>query len=244
MRLDSFAAYEAAYAESVNNPEKFWGDIAKTFHWKQPFTKVCEWDFTTPDVKWFSDGVLNITENILDRHLAENGNRTAILWEPNDPADERQSFTYRELHGEVCRVANGLKAQGIGKGDRVVLYMPMVPELLFAVLACARIGAIHSVVFAGFSAQALADRIQDAGAVAVLTADEVRRGAKRIPLKSVVDDALHQCDSVRTVWMFPSTGASVDWTAGRDVRWADAIKGMATHCPAEAMAAEDPLFIL
>ncbi|MGB0462001.1 MAG: acetate--CoA ligase [Flavobacteriales bacterium] len=244
LRIQSFSDYRTAYQRSVSNPEGFWEEIARTFTWKKPFTRVCDWDFAGPDVKWFSDGILNITENVLDRHLAENGHRTAIQWEPNDPSDERQSFTYRELHDEVCRVANGLKAQGIGKGDRVVLYMPMVPELLFAVLACARIGAIHSVVFAGFSAQALADRIQDAGAVAVLTADEVRRGAKRIPLKSVVDEALQQCDSVRTVWMFPSTGASVGWTAGRDVRWADAIDGMETQCPAEAMAAEDPLFIL
>ena len=244
MKLESLNAYENAYRRSVEDPEGFWAEVARGFAWQKPFTEVCSWDFEGPSVRWFADGVVNITENVLDRHLASRAGQIALHWEPNDPASPRRSFTYQQLHDEVCRVANGLKAQGFGRGDRIVLYMPMVPELLFAVLACARIGAIHSVVFAGFSAHALADRINDAGAVAVLTADGVRRGAKVIPLKPVVDEALGGCPSVRKVWVFPCTGEAVGMEAGRDVAWADAVEGRGGVCPAEPMNAEDPLFIL
>ena len=197
LRIQSFSDYRTAYQRSVSNPEGFWEEIARTFTWKKPFTRVCDWDFAGPDVKWFSDGILNITENVLDRHLAENGRGTAIQWEPNDPSDERQSFTYRELHDEVCRVANGLKAQGIGKGDRVVLYMPMVPEAAFCMLACARIGAIHSVVFAGFSAEALRARVIDSECKLVLSADEGLRAKKVIKLKQTVDAALDAPELLR-----------------------------------------------
>ena len=236
--------YRQAYGRSVADPEGFWGEVAEQFTWQRKWDRVCAWEFETPDVKWFEGAVVNITENALDRHLAVRGNKLALVWEPNDPKDRVVRLTYRELHERVCRFANALKAQGIGKGDRVILYMPMIPELAVAVLACARIGAVHSVVFAGFSAHAIADRVQDAQAKAVITADGLNRGTKQVPLKRVVDEALVNCPSVERVIVFDCLGWAPQMEAGRDVSWADAEAGMSADCPAEPMDSEDMLFIL
>lgn len=245
IRIKSPEDYQKYYKQSVDNPEGFWGGIADSFTWKKKYDKVLDWNFSEPNVKWFVNGKLNITENCLDRHLEERGDQTAILWVDNDPSVEATSYTYRELHAEVCRVANMLKAQGIGKGDRVCFYMPMVAELAIGVLACARIGAIHSVVFAGFSATALADRIKDATCKAVICSDGNYRGEKDITVKGVVDDALKQgCDSIETVIVYKRTGGAVTMTEGRDIWWHEALEGQSTECPAEEMDAEDMLFIL
>ena len=184
-RLRDRAEYDAAYASSVAEPQAFWAAHAERFTWRKKWDDVLRWDFDAPDVKWFIGGKLNITENCLDRHLATRGGQTAILWEPNDPKEEARRITYRELHDRVCRYANVLKRNGVKKGDRVCIYMPMIPELSVAVLACARIGAIHSVVFAGFSAQSIADRVQDASAAFVLTSDGMARGPKKVAVKSI-----------------------------------------------------------
>ncbi len=216
-RITSFAEYQTEYKKSVENPEKFWAEIAGSFSWKKKWDKVLEWNFTEPDVKWFIGGKLNITENCLDRHLTERGNKTAILWEPNDPNEKTIRLTYKELHEEVCKAANMLKANGAKKGDRICIYMPMVPELAIAVLACARIGAIHSVVFAGFAAGSLSDRIHDAACSIVLTADGAFRGAKAIELKTIVDEALTNCPSVKKVIVLKRTHGNVNMQNGRDV---------------------------
>ncbi len=244
LKINSFEEYKTAYAQSVENPDAFWDEIAKTFVWKKPYSKVCEWDFTKPDVKWFINGKLNITENALDRHLEKRGNKLALIWEPNDPKERFVRLTYKELYEQVCVFANTLKNQGIKKGDRVILYMPMIPELAISVLACARIGAVHSVVFAGFSAVAIADRIQDAQAKMVITADGLNRGAKQVPLKRAVDEALQTCPSIETVIVYDCVGWSPNMVEGRDIWWTEAVKGMDKHCPAEEMDAEDLLFIL
>jgi len=245
IRIKSPEDYQKYYQQSVDNPEAFWGEIADSFSWKKKYDKVLDWNFSEPNVKWFVNGKMNITENCLDRHLEERGDQTAILWVDNDPNVEATSYTYKELHAEVCRTANMLKAQGIGKGDRVCFYMPMVAELAIGVLACARIGAIHSVVFAGFSATALADRIKDATCKAVICSDGNYRGAKDISVKAVVDAALEQgCDSIETVIVYKRTNTDVIMTEGRDIWWHEAIEGQSTDCPAEEMDAEDMLFIL
>ncbi len=244
LSIKTFEEYTEKYAQSVENPEFFWGEIANTFTWNKPYDKVCNWEFETPDIKWFVNGKLNITENCLDRHLAKRGNKLALIWEPNDPKERFVRYTYRELYEKVCEFANALKAQGIKKGDRVVVYMPMIPELTIAVLACARIGAIHSVVFAGFSAHAMADRINDAQAKMVITADGLNRGAKQVPLKRVVDEALRTCESIETVIVFDCVGWSPNMVEGRDVWWNESIEGMSKECPAEVMDSEDMLFIL
>jgi acetyl-CoA synthetase len=245
IRIKSPEDYQKYYQQSVDNPEAFWGEIADSFSWKKKYDKVLDWNFSEPNVKWFVNGKMNITENCLDRHLEERGDQTAILWVDNDPNVEATSYTYKELHAEVCRTANMLKAQGIGKGDRVCFYMPMVAELAIGVLACARIGAIHSVVFAGFSATALADRIKDATCKAVICSDGNYRGAKDISVKAVVDAALEQgCDSIETVIVYKRTNTDVTMTEGRDIWWHEAIEGQSTDCPAEEMDAEDMLFIL
>ena len=238
------AAYEAARAASIEDPEGFWADQAAGFTWQRRWDRVLEWDFEGPSVKWFIGGRLNITENCLDRHLEQHAQRIAVIWEPNDPHAPGQRITYRELHERVSAMANVLKRNGIGKGDRVAIYMPMIPELLVSVLACARIGAVHSVVFCGFSAQSLADRVNDAQAVAVLCSDGMYRGAKEMPVKAVVDEALEQCPSVRRVIVTQRVGWNVRMQEGRDVWAHDELSHVNVFCPAEPMDSEDPLFIL
>jgi acetyl-CoA synthetase len=240
--------YKTAYEKSVNDPEGFWGEIASAFYWRKKWDKVLEWDFKKPTIKWFAGGKLNITENCIDRHLETLGNKPAIIWESNDPEEHHRILTYRDLHNKVCQFANVLKNNGVKKGDRVCIYMGMVPELAIAVLACARIGAIHSVVFGGFSAQSIADRLQDAKAEFVVTCDGGFRGNKEIPLKGVIDDALVQCPFVKRVIVLTRTRTPVSMIKGRDVWWEDEIKLVETQgnpeCVAEEMDAEDMLFIL
>ncbi len=244
-RIRTFAEYQAAYKKSVEAPEAFWAAQADTFQWHQKWDKVLEWDFRALDVKWFINGKLNITENCLDRHLDTRGDQTAIIWEPNNPAVPHKTYTYRQLYAEVCKTANALKSLGINKGDRVCFYMPMIPELAIGVLACARIGAIHSVVFAGFSANALADRIKDATCKMVICSDFNDRGPKHIPVKAVVDEALAMdCDSIENVLVHQSTEQAVPMHAGRDHWWHEVVDSQSTDCPAEVMDAEDMLFIL
>jgi len=242
--IQSFDEYQQAYRESVQNPEAFWAAVASQFKWQQRWDKVLDWNFEEPNVKWFINGKLNITENCLDRHLATRGNKLALIWEPNDPKERYVRFTYREMHEKVCMMANVLKKNGVQKGDRVCIYMPMIPELAISVLACARIGAIHSVIFAGFSASAMADRINDAQATVVLTSDGLNRGAKQIPVKRVVDEAIADNPSVQKVIVVERTGWAVKMVAGRDVWLHEELLKVDKECPAEIMDAEDPLFIL
>ncbi len=240
--------YHNAYRKSVQDPEGFWADIASTFFWRKRWDKVLDWNFTEPSIKWFSGATLNITENCIDRHLGTLGHQPAIIWEPNDPEEHHRILTYRELYNKVVQFANVLKNNGVTKGDRVCIYMGMVPELAIAILACARIGAIHSVIYGGFSAQSIADRIMDASAEYVITCDGAFRGNKEIPLKSVIDDALIQCRFVKRVIVLTRTRTPVSMIKGRDVWWEDEIKKIETlgnpDCPAEEMDAEDMLFIL
>ena len=245
LQVKNLAEYNEAYKRSVENPEAFWAEQAETFTWRKKWDKVLDWDFRTPDVKWFVGGKLNITENCLDRHLEERGDQVAILFEPNEPSEPAKTYTYKELHAEVCKAANALKAMGIEKGDRVCFYMPMVPELAIGVLACARIGAVHSVVFAGFSAQALADRIKDATCKMVICSDYNKRGTKNIPVKEVVDAAMEMnCDSIETVLVHKNTGGEVVWNDSLDKWWHDEVDGQSPECEAEEMDSEDMLFIL
>ena len=244
-QLQTKEAYDKQYAESVDNPELFWSDIAGNFVWTRKWDKVLEWDFKTADIKWFINARLNITQNCLDRHLEKNGNTTAIIWEPNNPDEKAKTYTYRELHTAVCRFAQVLKNNGIEKGDRVCIYMGMIPELTIAILACARIGAIHSVIFGGFSARSIADRVADAGAKFIITCDGGYRGAKEIPLKSVVDDAIEHIKSVKKVIVYERTQCAVSMMHGRDVWWHDEMNKVHNDdFPATEMDAEDPLFIL
>ena len=242
--IKSFEQYQEAYAESVRDPEGFWANIAEQFTWQQKWDKVLEWNFEEPRVKWFVNGKLNITENCLDRHLKARGNKIALIWEPNDPTERFVRYTYRELHEKVCQMANVLKRNGVEKGDRVCIYMPMIPELAVSVLACARIGAVHSVIFAGFSAAAMADRIQDAQAKVVLTSDGLNRGPKQIPVKRVVDEALLDCPSVEKVIVTERVGWAVKMVEGRDVWLHEELPLVEKTCPAEPVDAEDLLFIL
>lgn len=244
LQIKTFEEYQQQYNESINNPEQFWDDIAKTFLWKKPWNKTLEWNFEEPNIKWFINGKLNITENCLDIHLKNNANKTAIIWESNNPDEKSIKITYQELHEKVCQFANVLKNNGAKKGDRICIYMPMVPELAIATLACARIGAIHSVVFAGFSAKALADRINDATCNIVLTSDESYRGDKIIPIKTIVDEALENCSSVNKTIVLKRTGNSINMKPQRDVWWHDETAKASPICEAEEMDAEDPLFIL
>ncbi|MDX1943650.1 MAG: acetate--CoA ligase [Saprospiraceae bacterium] len=245
LRIKTFEQYQTAYQKSIDDPEEFWAEQAESFHWRKKWDKVLEWDFRKLDVKWFINGKLNITENCLDRHLETRGDQTAIIWEPNNPNNPNKTYTYRQLHAEVCKTANALKALGIEKGDRVCFYMPMIPELAIGVLACARIGAIHSVVFAGFSANALADRIKDASCKMVICSDFNDRGPKHIPVKAVVDEAIAMdCDSIQTVLVHKSTTQEVPMVDGRDRWWHEAVNPQSPDCPAEEMDAEDMLFIL
>lgn len=244
MRISNLEQYEAAYKKSVEQPEVFWGEIAEHFLWYKKWDKVLEWNFIEPNIKWFVGGKTNITENCIDRHLSTRGDKPAIIWEPNDPKSHAIQLTYTELHAKVCRMANVLKANGIAKGDCVCLYMPMIPELAISVLACARIGAIHSVVFAGFSAQSLADRIGDAQAKMVITTDGINRGAKQIPAKRVVDEALETCPSVKTVLVANCCDWMPHMQKGRDKWLEDELKNASSICPPEPMDSEDILFIL
>lgn len=242
-RIHTLSGYLYEYQKSVTQPEEFWARIADSFHWRKRWSKVLDWDFKGPDIKWFVDGRLNITENIFERHMYTLADRPAIIWEPNDPSEEGRTLTYRELFAEVCKFSNALKSKGIGKGDKVIIYMPMVPEAAVAMLACARIGAIHSVVFAGFSSTALADRIIDCEAKAVLTSDGNFRGNKKIGVKSVVDEALEK-SSVETVIVYQRTHQEVAMKAGRDHWWHDVVANESTENKAEEMDSEDMLFIL
>lgn len=247
-QIKSFQEYQEAYKESVENPEKFWGEIADNFFWKRKWTNVLDWNFSEPNIKWFEGGKLNITENCLDRHIYQHGDTPAIIWEPNDPNEAHRILTYKQLLNKVEQFANVLKNNNIKKGDRVCIYLPMVPELVIAVLACARIGAIHSVVFGGFSAQSIADRINDAECKLVITADGGFRGKKVLELKTIVDDALMQCKSVEKVIVLTRTRTPIAMLKGRDVWWEDEIKKVETQgnpaCPAVEMDSEDALFIL
>jgi len=240
------AKYEEMYARSVNDPEGFWREQAGRIDWIEPFTKVKDvsWDPDNLHIKWFEDGVLNVSANCVDRHLPKRANQTAIIWEADDPNEAPRHITYEELHREVCRFANVLKAHGVKKGDRVTIYLPMIPETAYAMLACARIGAVHSVIFAGFSPDSIAGRILDCQSTIVITADEGLRGGKTIPLKNNVDEALAQCPDVKDVIVVKRTGAAVAMTAGRDAWHHEAGAQASTDCPAEPLGAEDPLFIL
>ncbi|MEW9856221.1 acetate--CoA ligase [Novosphingobium sp. M1R2S20] len=238
--------YQEMYRASIDDPDAFWRREAKRLDWIKPFTQVKETSFDEADfgIRWFADGTLNLSANCLDRHLAERADTVAILWEPDNPADQERRITYRELHEDVCRFANLLRSRGIGKGDRVTIYLPMVPEAAVAMLACARIGAIHSIVFAGFSPEALAGRIQDCDSRIVLTADEGRRGGKAVPLKANVDVALAHAPGVETVIVLAHTGADVTKVDRRDIDWTSAAGDQSASCEPEEMNAEDPLFIL
>jgi len=239
------AKYEEMYKRSIEDPEGFWAEHAKRIDWIKPFTKVKDVNFNAPDVsiKWFHDGTLNASYNCLDRHLAKRGDQTAILWEADDP-NVSQAITYKDLHARVCKLANALKAQGIKKGDIVTIYLPMIPEAAVAMLACARIGAVHSVVFGGFSPDSLVGRINDGKAVALITADEGLRGGRPVPLKANADKALASCPTVKTVVVVKHTGGAIDMAAGRDVWYHEICDAASADCPPEEMDAEDPLFTL
>ena len=244
-QISNFNEYKKLYAESINNPDSFWQKEAESFHWFEKFDKVCDWDFHEARVKWFVNGKTNITYNCLDRHIASRGDKTALIWEANDLNEESKRLSYSELLVEVCKCSNALKELGIKKGDRVVFYMPMVLELAIAVLACARIGAVHSVVFAGFSSRALADRVDDAKAKMIICADYNRRGDKEIPVKQVVDDAMDLgCNSVESVLVLNNTGGAINWSDDSDKWWHDYVDRQSDSCEPEQMDAEDLLFIL
>lgn len=247
-QIKSIEQYQEDYHRSIHDPEAFWGDIAGHFQWRKPWEKVLEWNFTEPKIEWFKGGKLNITENCLDRHVLEHGHEPALIWEPNDPAEQHRVLTYQRLLEKVCRFAHVLKNNGVKKGDRVCIYMGMIPELAIAVLACARIGAIHSVVFGGFSAQSIADRLYDAQAEFIVTCDGAYRGAKDIPLKSVIDDALIGNRTIKKVIVCTRTRTPVSMLKGRDVWWEEEMKHVEeqglNYIEAEEMDAEDPLFIL
>ena len=239
------AGYEALYAQSLEDNDSFWAEHARRIDWMKPFTTISDVSYNKPDVhiKWFEDGTLNASANCLDRHLETRGDQTAIIWEGDDPADSKH-ITYKELHADVCRFANALKARGIKKGDRVTIYMPMIPEAAVAMLACTRIGAIHSVVFGGFSPDALAGRILDCESNCVITADEGVRGGKAVPLKANTDKALESCPDCTSCFVVRRTGGDIDMKEGRDIWYHEAVADASDDCPAEEMGAEDPMFIL
>ncbi len=251
-QITSFEQYQQDYKKSVEAPEEFWDEVAQHFSWRKKWDKVLDWNFTEPNVQWFKGGKLNITENCIDRHLEKSGDKPAIIWEPNNPDERTRVVTYNRLHKRVCQVAQMLRNNGVKKGDRVCIYMGMVPELAYAVLGCARIGAIHSVVFGGFSAQSIADRLEDAAAEYIITCDGAFRGNKDIPLKSIIDDALIGNKTIKKVIVYTRTRTPVSMIKGRDLWWEDEMEYAETqiekdgivHFPAEEMDAEDPLFIL
>ena len=251
-QIKSLEEYKQAYKKSIEDPEGFWAGIADHFYWRKKYNKVLDWNFTDPKIEWFKGGRLNITENCIDRHLEKLADQPAIIWEPNNPDERTRIVTYARLHKRVCQFAQVLKNNGVKKGDRVCIYMGMIPELTYAILGCARIGAIHSVIFGGFSAQSIADRLEDANAEYIVTCDGAYRGAKDIPLKSVIDDALIANKTVKRVIVYTRTRIPVSMIKGRDVWWEDEMehaesqieKDGSVAFPAEEMDAEDPLFIL
>ena len=242
--INSLEQYKIEYAKSINNPAAFWEEKAEQFSWHKKWVKVLSWDFTKPEVSWFEGGKLNITENCLDRHLENKGDQTAIKWIGNNPVEQSRCFSYKELHVEVCRFSNVLKGNGAKKGDRICLYMPMVPELAIAVLACARIGAIHSVVFAGFSAKSLSDRINDANCTILITADGGFRGKKITPLKNISDEAMNSTPSIIRCIVLEHTKSKISMQSERDVWWHSEMQEASSNFPAKIMDSEDPLFIL
>jgi acetyl-CoA synthetase len=241
--ISSMEQYRALYRRSLDDPAGFWGEQAERLTWMKPWDSVGSWDFVKPEIQWFAGGQLNVAVNCLDRHLEARGEQTALIWEGDDPSEARH-ITYRELHSDVCRFANVLKANGVQRGDRVTIYLPMIPELPVAMLACARIGAIHSVIFGGFSPHSIRDRIEDCRSDVVITADEGRRGGKPIALKANVDEAIASLDHVRRVLVVRHTGAEIAWDGSRDRWWHNEVATASVDCPPEAMDAEDPLFIL
>jgi len=244
-KIDNLEQYFKHYNKSIREPRKFWGKIAEeNFQWYQQWDKVVEFDMGEADIKWFTGAKVNIVKNCVDRHLARRGNKTAIIFEPNDPNEEAQHITYNDLHQRVCKMANVLREQGVGKGDRVCIYLPMIPELAVSVLACARIGAIHSVVFAGFSSSAVATRINDSDCKLVITSDGGFRGNKTIDLKGIIDEALTTCPSVKSVLVVKRTNEAINMTAGRDIWLQELLDEASDNNVAEIMDAEDPLFIL
>jgi acetyl-CoA synthetase len=243
-RIKTLSEYFKKYELSEKDPEKFWSQIADSFLWKKKWDNVLESDFENADFKWFKNAQLNITENIFERNLSEKGDKTAIIWEPNDPKESPIYLSYKELYEQTCTFSNALRSKGIKKGDRVIIYMPMVPEAAIAMLACARVGAVHSVVFAGFSAASLADRINDCEAKMVLTSDGNFRGNKTIPVKDVVDEALEKCSSIKSVIVLERTKQNINMEEGRDFWWHECIEDEPSTCDSEVMDSEDLLFIL
>ena len=243
-KINSYQEYLDQYQKSVENPSLFWEELANTFHWRRKWDKVLDWDFEQPKVCWFEGAKLNITENCLDRHISSIGDKTAIIWEPNNPNQPSRHISYKDLHRDVCRFSNVLKSLGVQKGDRICLYMPMIPELAVAVLSCARIGAIHSVVFAGFSAKALADRINDSSCKLIITADGSCRGAKVLDLKSIVDQALKNCPTIEHSIMVNRTNLEVNINVERDLCWDKLMENVDDYCEATEMESEEELFIL
>ncbi len=243
-RIKSLSEYFKKYELSQKDPEKFWSEIANSFTWKKKWDKVLEWNFKNVDINWFKNAKLNITENIFERNLKDRGGKTAIIWEPNDPNESAIHLSYQELYEMTCKFSNALKKKGVKKGDRIIIYMPMVPEAAIAMLACARVGAIHSVVFAGFSSSSLADRINDCQAKMVLTSDGNFRGSKTISVKPIVDQALEKCSTIENVIVLERTKQTVNMVEGRDHWWHDCVKGESIECEAESLDSEDMLFIL
>ena len=243
-RIKTFEQYQHEYTKSITQPDEFWSEIASSFQWKKKWDSVVEWNFNDPKIEWFKGGQLNISENALDRHLEKNGDNIAFHWEANHPDEISKSITYRELYHEVCKLANGLKSLGVKKGDRVCIYMPMVIESVVAILACARIGAVHSIIFAGFSSNALADRIIDAEAKVIITADGLNRGDKKVDLKSMVDQAIESCPTIEKVIVFNSINSNPTLNSNRDIDYHSLINNQNDECEAERMDAEDMLFIL
>ena len=243
-RIKSLSEYFKKYELSQKDPEKFWSEIANSFTWKKKWDKVLEWDFKNLDINWFKNAKLNITEKICERNAKDRGGKTAIIWEPNDPNESAINLSYQELYEMTCKFSNALKKKGVKKGDRIIIYMPMVPEAAIAMLACARVGAIHSVVFAGFSSSSLADRINDCQAKMVLTSDGNFRGSKTISVKPIVDQALEKCSTIENVIVLERTKQTVNMVEGRDHWWHDCVKGESIECEAESLDSEDMLFIL
>ena len=244
IQLKTFEEYKTAYKKSIDSPEQFWAEIAENFTWQKKWDNVLDWNFEEPNIKWFLNAKFNITENAIDRHLPDKANKTAFIWEPNSIEVKHRVITYQNLHDEVCKVANVLKSLGVKKGDRVCIYMPMIPETVFSMLACARIGAIHSVVFAGFSSSALAGRIQDSDCKVVLTTDGAYRGVKDIPIKAVVDEAIETCSSVEKVLVYKHTNTPITINKNIDVIWQDIVPSASNTCVPELMDSEDVLFVL